>query len=232
MATQTINQKKAVELLRGGQSVSDYEIHFNDDQVEALDAFLLRKNGIAIPDHLVFYDDESLDFEDDADIAYDPDFDDVEWKRVPFKMSWEEKVQLAEKMANGREAEAEISIEMNMQDLPAKIFALSEDIRYVAVYADGQLTTAERPGIPNTSGSESDKYEELIVNPTLLKLVTQRGNIDCGGVEYVLIRYGYFYALVMPAPQGHITVGIEPEADLMMSVETVRACVREWATAA
>lgn len=68
MATQTIHQKKAVELLKSGQSVSDYDIHFNDDKVEALDAFLLRKNGIALPEHLVFYDDDSIDFEDDADI--------------------------------------------------------------------------------------------------------------------------------------------------------------------
>ena len=81
MATQTINQKKAVELLRSGQAVSDYEIHFNDDQVEALDAFLLRKNGIAIPGHLVFYDDESIDFEDDADIATE-DFENKKLVRV------------------------------------------------------------------------------------------------------------------------------------------------------
>lgn len=81
MATQTINQKKAVELLRSGQAVSDYEIRFNDDQVEALDAFLLRKNGIAIPDHLVFYDDESIDFEDDADISTE-DFENKKLVRV------------------------------------------------------------------------------------------------------------------------------------------------------
>ena len=81
MAIQTINQKKAVELLRNGQAVSDYEIHFNDDQVEALDAFLLRKNGIAIPGHLVFYDDESIDFEDDADIATE-DFENKKLVRV------------------------------------------------------------------------------------------------------------------------------------------------------
>lgn len=37
--------------------------------MEALDAFLLRKNGVALPDHLVFYDDGSIDFEDDADIT-------------------------------------------------------------------------------------------------------------------------------------------------------------------
>jgi hypothetical protein len=66
---QTINQQKAVELLRGGQTLGDYDMRFNDDKVEALDAFLLRKNGIALPDHLVYYDDEGIDFEDDADIT-------------------------------------------------------------------------------------------------------------------------------------------------------------------
>jgi hypothetical protein len=81
MTVQTINQKKAVELLRGGQTVSDYEIHFDDDQVEALDAFLLRKNGIALPDHLVFYDDDSIDFEDDADITTE-DFENEKLVRV------------------------------------------------------------------------------------------------------------------------------------------------------
>ena len=44
-----------------------WTIHFNEDKVEALHAFLLRKNGIALPDHLVYYDDESIGFEEDAD---------------------------------------------------------------------------------------------------------------------------------------------------------------------
>ncbi|MBP6813159.1 MAG: hypothetical protein KA138_16635 [Saprospiraceae bacterium] len=69
MAEQTINQRKAVELLRSGKTISGFQIHFNEDKVEALDAFLLRKNGVELPDHLVFYDDESIDFGDDADIS-------------------------------------------------------------------------------------------------------------------------------------------------------------------
>lgn len=81
MAVQTINQKKAVELLRDGQTVADYKIDFNDDQVEALDAFLLRKNGIALPDHLIFYDDDSIDFDDDADITTE-DFENEKLVRV------------------------------------------------------------------------------------------------------------------------------------------------------
>lgn len=80
-AMQTINQKRAVELLRAGQTISGYDILFNDDKVEALDAFLLRKNGVVLPEHLVFYDDDSIDFEDDADIA-DDDFENGKLVRV------------------------------------------------------------------------------------------------------------------------------------------------------
>ena len=100
-----------------------------------------------------------------------------------------------------------------MEPLKDKIFAISSAIRYLAVYENKILNTWDRPGIENASSSESDKYEELIVNPTLLKLLTQRGNIDCGGLDYVLIRYGVFYALVFPLENGHITIGIEPDAD-------------------
>jgi len=96
-----------------------------------------------------------------------------------------------------------------MELLKDKIFSISKDIRYVAIYKDDKLISSERPGIKNTSSSESDKYEELIVNPTLLKLVTQRGNIDCGGAQYVIIRYGSFYEFVMPLNNGHLSVGIE-----------------------
>ena len=109
-----------------------------------------------------------------------------------------------------------------MQSLKDKIFRISEDIRYVAIYTDDELITSERPGIENTSSSESDKYEELIVNPTLLKLVTQRGNIDCGGAMYVIIRYGSFYEFVMPLKNGHLSVGIELNSDLVSTVAAIQ----------
>ena len=109
-----------------------------------------------------------------------------------------------------------------MKSLVEKIFAISEDIRYVAVYVDDKLISSERPGIENTSSSESDKYEELIVNPTLLKLVTQRGNIDCGGTEYVIIRYGFFFELVMPLRNGHLSVGMELKVDLINAVAAIQ----------
>ena len=63
-----------------------------------------------------------------------------------------------------------------MASLIDGLFALTPAIRYVATYLDGVHLSGQRPGIEGASSSESDKYEELLVNPTLLKLVTQRGN--------------------------------------------------------
>ena len=108
------------------------------------------------------------------------------------------------------------------------LFDSLADVRYVATYIDGALELNQRSGIANASASESDKYEELIVNPTLLKLIAQRGNIDCGGMEYVLIRYGSFFEFVQPVPGGHVSVGIEAHANLTTLVPAVRDEISRW----
>ena len=100
-----------------------------------------------------------------------------------------------------------------MQEIITRVLKLSSTIRYVAIYRHGQLASASRADLSNASSGESDKYEELLVNPTLLTLVRQRGNIDCGGLEYVLIRYGSFFEYVASIDAGHISVGLEPTAD-------------------
>ena len=93
-----------------------------------------------------------------------------------------------------------------------EIFGLSNEVRYVAIYRDGQLSTRSRSA-QGASGEESDKYEELLVNPTLLKLASQRGNIDCGGLSYFIVRYGNFFQFVLPVPGGHISVCFEPTSN-------------------
>jgi len=89
------------------------------------------------------------------------------------------------------------------------IFNLSPEVRYVAFYDGIDLLTESRSDLSSASSSESDKYEEIIVNPTLLKLLTQRGNIDCGGLQYVLLRYGNFYQFIYPLKNGHVSVALE-----------------------
>src|SRR5215470_2563074 len=102
---------------------------------------------------------------------------------------------------------------MKAQKIIEETMALTSSLRYVAVYINGNLSLKERSGISGSSASESDKYEELIVNPTLLKLTTQRGNIDCGGLNYIIIRYGNFFVLLFPVEGVHINFGFEPNVN-------------------
>src|SRR5262245_33190470 len=88
-------------------------------------------------------------------------------------------------------------------------FSASKNVRYVAAYLDNQLELKSRADVHLLGSNESDRYEEIIVNPTLLKLVSQRGSIDCGGCKYVIVRYGYFYAFIYPLLNGHVTVSFE-----------------------
>lgn len=94
-----------------------------------------------------------------------------------------------------------------------EFMALDGRVRYVAVFIGGNLESREREGLANASSSESDRYEELLVNPTVLDLVQRRGSIDCGGARYVVIRYGHFWQLAMACRGGHVSIGIDLGGD-------------------
>ena len=96
-----------------------------------------------------------------------------------------------------------------MNEHSKSIFALSSKIRYVALYRNSQLEIHQRDGLSGASDAESDRYEELLVNPTVLKLASQRGDIDCGGASFVIIGYGNFYQLIVALPDGHASVAFE-----------------------
>jgi hypothetical protein len=117
-----------------------------------------------------------------------------------------------------------------MESLIKKVFLLSADVRYVAIYVRGKLLSSQRADLEHSSSSESDKYEELIVNPTLLKLVTQRGNIDCGGAKFVIIRYGFFYEFVMPFLDGHVSVGIQETGDPLAISSSIQNLAKEYSS--
>lgn len=119
-----------------------------------------------------------------------------------------------------------------MHALLDAIHALSRNIRYVALYTNGTLVSSVKSDVKAQSSAESDRYEELIVNPTLLKLLSQRGNIDCGGLEYVLIRYGTFYAFVAPIPGGHVAITFDPSADPLRYVPAIQAVLIRGCAAA
>lgn len=116
-------------------------------------------------------------------------------------------------------------------DLIERCFAATPDVRYVAVYWNGELHMRERAGLTGASTSESDRYEELLVNPTLLTLARQRGEIDCGGLTWILLRYGNFFTLLHPLAEGHVNVGLELDADLNGALADVQDVVASWRAA-
>ena len=100
-----------------------------------------------------------------------------------------------------------------MQVKAERIADLSSAVRHVAVSDDrSEPEIRERNPRPDSSSSESDRYEELLVNPTLLTLAGRRGDIDCGGLDYLPVRYGSFFQFVVPTPSGHISVCLNPDA--------------------
>ena len=105
------------------------------------------------------------------------------------------------------------------------IFKLSDNVRNVVVYKNGQLESKSKSTTLEANSSESDRYEELLVNPTLLKLASQRGNIDCSGLNYILIRYGNFFQFVLPESWGHVSVCIEANADPIQIGAQVKSLV-------
>jgi hypothetical protein len=100
-----------------------------------------------------------------------------------------------------------------MDRLMDALFDLIPQVRYVAVYRHSELFLLQRSDLSLASAPESDRYEELLVNPTVLTLTRQRGDIDCGGLDYVVIRYGNFFQFVAPIEGGHASVAFEPDAD-------------------
>jgi hypothetical protein len=93
------------------------------------------------------------------------------------------------------------------------IFELGPHVRYVAFGSGQDVELRQRDGLANASDAGSDFFEELLVNPTLLTLARQRGELDCGGLRWIVVGYGNFDEVVIPTADGHVSVGIELGAD-------------------
>lgn len=110
-----------------------------------------------------------------------------------------------------------------------QILAVGLEIRYVAVCDGIKVLSHQRQDLLQPSGSISDLYEELFVNPTLMKILTQRGALDCGGFEYVLVRYGNFFQFVTPiAKSAHISIAIEADGDITRIIPLLRDKIKTF----
>ncbi|MEM9276462.1 MAG: hypothetical protein AAGA80_26465 [Cyanobacteria bacterium P01_F01_bin.143] len=110
---------------------------------------------------------------------------------------------------------------MNKDTIIESLFREFNEIRYVALYIDDELVFKQKKKTDDSSSGETDRYEELLVNPTLLKLASQRGNMDCGGLDHLIVGYGNFYQLVKSIPNGHISVFLEKASDLNILPKTI-----------
>jgi hypothetical protein len=109
--------------------------------------------------------------------------------------------------------------------LAEAVFAVSPHVRYVAFARGQDVRLRERAGLADASSGESDRYEELLVNPTLITLARQRGEIDCGGLDYLIVAYGSFFQLVMPVDGGHVSVAVERSQSPVELAAPIRAAL-------
>ena len=114
---------------------------------------------------------------------------------------------------------------MDRAALISRVLDLDRSVRYVAIGSGQTVVSLQREDVSDASAGESDRYEELLVNPTLLLLARQRGEIDCGGLDFVIVAYGSFYQLVMPIDAGHISVCVEKDGDPIALAPRVGALV-------
>ncbi len=117
------------------------------------------------------------------------------------------------------------------EDLIERLLEWSPEVRYVAVVRSGILVSRSRPDLARASAEVSDAFEERIVNPTLLTLLGRRGDVDCGGLRFVVVRYGNFFQVVLPIPDGHVSVALELSVEPPAAVRGVVERVESFAAA-
>jgi len=72
-----ISVGEALKKIDKGLSLSEYAIDFEHVKVEALDVMKLAKNGVQVPEEVIYYDDEAIQHDEAFDgewqhINYDP----------------------------------------------------------------------------------------------------------------------------------------------------------------
>jgi hypothetical protein len=107
--------EQAIKMAKNKESLKGLVIEdLNDKQVHPADALILAEHGILIPAQNIYYSDE--------DVEYDPTFDEVNWSKDPVKLTWDEKFQLADKMAQNKQPDMEISVKLRIEDREIRLW--------------------------------------------------------------------------------------------------------------
>ncbi len=59
--------KEVVSKLKVGEAVEKYEVDFNSEQIHFKDVALLNRHGFSVPEELIYYNDDDIDFGDDPE---------------------------------------------------------------------------------------------------------------------------------------------------------------------
>jgi hypothetical protein len=134
MTTSKVMAMDALLLAKNGFIVPDGNIVYDDDQVQydpdfddvtwgkpipfkQLKESLTSEIAIQHASEGTEAHEEAIGYRnDDDDIAYDPDFDDVEWSKEPIHLTWDEKFKLAAEFEKNKSSEEEVSLKINISD--------------------------------------------------------------------------------------------------------------------
>jgi hypothetical protein len=113
---------------------------------------------------------------------------------------------------------------MRAEGLIDALLELNPAVRAVALFpGSGEPVLRDRSGVATASDAENDRNEALLVNPTLIELARRRGQLDAGGLDYLVVRYGHFSQLILPLGHGHLSVSFDASADPAAHVPFIRA---------
>ena len=111
-----------------------------------------------------------------------------------------------------------------MGGIAKDLLALDPKIRYVAVNRNGAIAEMlQGEEHPSFNPPETDRMEELLVNPVALELFSRRGNLDLDGLHFLIVRYGLQFQVILPCAGGHVSVGVEADGDPVAIAECVGA---------
>jgi hypothetical protein len=103
-----------------------------------------------------------------------------------------------------------------------QLFRIEPKIRYIAINQLGLIVEMmQSPSCPSYNSAETDRLEELVVNPIVLEITRRRGEIDIGGTRFVVIRYGVLYQIVIPYAHGHVSISVELDDNPLEIAEKV-----------
>jgi len=70
---------------------------------------------------------------------------------------------------------------MAWSNISPQVFELDSGIRYLAVNQEGEIVEMEQR-LPSHNPVETDRMEELLLNPTILEMTKRRGDLDLDGI--------------------------------------------------